>query len=134
MLSFNLDTGHKFSGSLSISGGADDIDFWVTNPVGAAILNLGRISHGASFEFTANNDGAYTLHFGNAWYWWSGKIVTLSYDITTPLMFGIDPFFIGIAVVVVGLGLAFVLVFFAYKHGRETAQKNKANAPATNVN
>jgi ligand-binding SRPBCC domain-containing protein len=44
-LVFNLQTGQKFTGSLAISGGSgNDIDFWVTNPTGATILNLGRVS------------------------------------------------------------------------------------------
>ena len=40
MLIFNLDKGDKFSGSLSISGGANkDINFWITNPSGNTIVN-----------------------------------------------------------------------------------------------
>lgn len=82
LLIFNLNPGDKFSGSLSITGGAnDDIDFWITGPSGGTVLNLGRVYEGTSFEFTANEKGAYTLHFDNTMSLISSKIVTLSYTI-----------------------------------------------------
>jgi len=81
-LTFNLSEGDIFSGSLAISGGANnDINFWITDPQGNTILNLGRISQGTSFEFTAKNSGAYTLHFDNSFSIFSAKQVSLSYDI-----------------------------------------------------
>ncbi len=80
MLTVNLKSGQRFSESLSISGGGgNDIDFWVTDPVGATIVNLGRVSQGRSFEFTANKNKAYTLYFGNTFSWFSSKTVYLTY-------------------------------------------------------
>ncbi|MCW4005856.1 MAG: emp24/gp25L/p24 family protein [Candidatus Bathyarchaeota archaeon] len=81
VLVFNLDEGVKFSGSLAISGGNNDIDFWVTNPEGQTILDLGRVSDGKSFNFTADKSGAFSFHFNNDFSVLSSKVVTLSYNI-----------------------------------------------------
>ena len=96
-LTFNLNQGQRFSGSLSISGGSgNDIDFWVTNSVGATILNLGRVSQGRQFAFTADRDGGFTLHFGNTFSLISTKTVTLTYDVAydlgAPTVLGISPY------------------------------------------
>lgn len=130
-LVFTLKNGQRFSGSLAISGGSgNDIDFWVTDPVGATIVNLGRVSQGNSFEFTANKDGAYTLHFGNTFSLFSSKIVNLTYDIRAPLIFGLDPYmFIGIVLVV--LILVGVLVAIAYRQGRKATQKTVHSTTST---
>jgi hypothetical protein len=109
-LVFNLDGGDRFSGSLSISGGGgSDIDFLVTNPQGITIVNLGRVSQGATFEFTAEDSGAYTLRFDNGFSVFSSKTVSLSYDVQVGagLGFAADSlmWIILIAVVVVVLAL-----------------------------
>lgn len=97
ILTFNLNQGQRFSGSLSISGGSgNDIDFWVTNPVGVTILGLGRVSQGRQFAFTADRDGGYALHFGNTFSLISTKTVTLiydvAYDLIAPTVLGISPY------------------------------------------
>lgn len=57
----------KFTSSLSISSGtSNDIDLWITDPLGNTIVNLGRISQGTTFEFTAQKSGVYTFHFDNS--------------------------------------------------------------------
>jgi len=90
MIAFNLGNGDKFSGSLSITGGGgNDIDFSVTDPQGTTIVGLGRVSQGRSFEFTAQQSGAYTLHFDNDFSIFSSKTITLSYDITRPILGGL---------------------------------------------
>lgn len=69
-----------FRGSFSVSGGSGNtIDFYVTDPDGNRIVNLGRVSQ-EEFEFTTQNSGAYTLYFDNSFSWFSSKVVTLSYD------------------------------------------------------
>lgn len=121
MLTVNLKSGQKFSGSLSISGGGgNDIDFWVTDPVGATIVNLGRVSQGSSFEFTANKDGAYTLHFGNTFSWFSSKTVYLTYDVGAPPILGLDPF---ILIAIVAVVLILVAAIVAIGYSRRKAQK-----------
>jgi len=83
MLIVSLDAGENFSGSISISGGANnDIDFWITDPHGSVVLNLGRVKQGTSFQFYAQESGAYTLHFGNTFSWFSTKTVSLSFDVS----------------------------------------------------
>jgi len=122
MLIFNLSEGDKFSGSLSISGGTNnDIDFWITDPNGNTIINLGRISQGTTFEFTAQKSGAYTFHFDNSFSLISSKTVSLSYDIQfaspiNPLLL------ITIGLIIVGVVLT-ILVVLLYR--RKTQQKMK---------
>ncbi|MEM3382507.1 MAG: emp24/gp25L/p24 family protein [Nitrososphaerales archaeon] len=108
VLVFNLDQGDIFQGSLSISGGwGNDINFWVTDPQGHTVLNLGRVSGGTTFQFDASMSGGYTLHFDNTFSWFSSKIVTLSYNIETTIMpgvpAGITGIFIGLIIVVIVL-------------------------------
>ena len=82
ILTFNLSEGDKFSGSLSISGGSgNDVNFWVTDPNGNTIINSGRVSQGRTFDFTAEKNGAYALHFDNSFSIFSSKFVSLSYDV-----------------------------------------------------
>lgn len=125
-LTFNLKNGQRVSGSLSISGGSgNDIDFWITDPVGATLLNFGRVSQGRSFEFTANQDGAYTLHFGNTFSLISTKTVNLTYDVGAPLFLGVDPFLL-IVIVLTALILTGAIVAIALNR-RKT--RHKATQP-----
>ncbi len=110
---FNLDSGDKFTGSLSISGGSgNDIDFSVTDPKGTTILGFGRVSQGRSFEFTATQSGAYTLHLGNTFSFFSSKTVSITYDITRPLLnTGIgDNSFLLIATVLIIIMLVVIII------------------------
>lgn len=123
MLIFNLSEGDKFSGSLSISGGADnDIDFWITDPNGNTIVNLGRIRQGTTFEFTAQKSGAYTFHFGNSFSWFSSKTVSLSYDIErNPLH---TPF-LSIAIGLIIVAVVLLILILLYRR-RAHRKNNKA--------
>jgi hypothetical protein len=92
-LTFNLVSQDRFSGSLSISGGnGNDIDFKVTDPQGTVIVGLGRVSQGRSFDFVAQQSGAYTFYLDNSFSIFSSKTVSLSYDVVsptpTPFIFG----------------------------------------------
>jgi len=83
-LTFNLNNGDSVSGSISVTGGSgNDVNFYVTNPSGAQIYNAGRVGGGTGFSFTANSAGAYILHFDNSFSIFSGKQVTVSYDVTS---------------------------------------------------
>lgn len=108
VLVFNLDQGDIFQGSLSISGGwGNDINFWVTDPQGHTVLNLGRVSGGTTFQFEALVSGGYTLHFDNSFSIFSSKIVTLSYNIEIAIIPGVPAgttgIFIGLIIVVIVL-------------------------------
>jgi hypothetical protein len=134
MLIFNLSNGQKFTGSLAISGGSgNDIDFWITEPQGTTILNLGRVSQGRSFDFTAQASGAYTFHFSNGFSLISSKTVSLTYDVGLPSIFGIDlgQFLIIIGVVVILLVVIVALVV-ALNRRKRTSKTNQPPPTTTN--
>lgn len=132
MLVFNLQTGQKFTGSLSISGGSgNDINFWITDPQGATILNLGRVSQGTSFDFTAQSSGAYTLYFDNSFSLLSSKTVSVTYDIGLPSVLGIDfGQFLIIIVVIVALLFVIVALAVALNRRKRTAKTNQPPPPS----
>ena len=111
MLIFNLETGQKFTGSLAISGGSgNDIDFLIADPQGTTIVNMGRVSQGRNFDFTAQESGAYTFHFSNSFSLLSSKTVSLTYDIGLPSVFGVD---IGQLLIIIGVVVILLAVIVA---------------------
>jgi hypothetical protein len=111
---FNLDELDKFTGSIAITGGSgDDVDFYVTDPHGSRIVDLGRVSQGTSFDFTAQDSGAYTLHFDNSFSLFSSKVVTLSYDIENPILPNGDNFVLWIiaGAIIIGVVLIGIAVY-----------------------
>jgi hypothetical protein len=131
MLIFNLKTGQKFTGSLAISGGNNDIDFWVVDPQGTKILDLGRVTNGKTFDFTAQSSGAFTLHFSNTFSWFTGKTASLTYDAGLPTVLGIDlgTLLIIIAVVVILLLVALAILLNRRKRMSKTNQPPPPNSP-----
>jgi len=61
----DLKVGYSVTGSLTVSGGGNEIRFWVIDPDGNQVLNLGTVVQGKSFEFTTQKNGAYYLRFDN---------------------------------------------------------------------
>ena len=109
ILVFNLSEGLKFKGSISISGGSgNDVDFYVTDPHGSRVVSYGRVSQGTSFEFTAQLFGAYSFHFDNDFSLFSSKVVTLSYDIESPILPNSTDLQIWIVLVAVIIGLLLI--------------------------
>ncbi len=51
-----------FNGSISVS---ETLRFWVSDPNGAQIVNLGLIDKPTAFSFTSQQTGNYTLNFEN---------------------------------------------------------------------
>jgi len=126
MLTFNLNDGQKFTGSLAVSGGSgNDIDFWITDPQGTTILNLGRVSQGKTFEFTAQGSGAYTFHFSNTFSLFSSKTVNLSYDIGNPILGGIDFGLLLIIIAVIILAIALVVLAIVLSHRKSTSKTDQ---------
>jgi preprotein translocase subunit SecG len=114
-LTYNLDSGQRFSGSISISGGSgNDVNFWVTNPQGAKIVNSGRVSGGTSFDFTAQSSGAYTLHFDNAFSIFSSKSVQLTYDVTSPSGGLTGGSGLSLTLIIAVFAIAFILVLIIF--------------------
>ena len=126
MLIFDLDKGDKFSGSLAISGGANnDINFWITDPHGNTIVDLGRISQGTTFEFTTQESGAYTFHFDNTFSLISSKTVNLSYDISRRALLDIVW-----ALIIIGvLFIAIAIIIGVLLHRRKTRTILKPSQP-----
>jgi hypothetical protein len=126
----NLDSGQKFTGSLAITGGSgNDINFWVTDPQGTSILNQGRVSQGTTFEFTAQSSGAYTLHFDNSFSLLSSKAVVLTYDISSPTVFGVD---FGLLLTIIGVVVILLIVIVALAvalHRRKRISKTNPPPP-----
>jgi membrane protease subunit (stomatin/prohibitin family) len=113
-LTFNLQKGQTFSGSLSISGGSgNDVDFHVTNPQGVTIVNSGRVSGGTSFSFTADSAGAYTLHFDNSFSLFSSKDVRITYDVSSPFLPNIGGTDLSLILLIVGIVLVALIVIVA---------------------
>lgn len=104
---FHLDNDQKVTGSLIVSGGSgNDIDFSVADLRGNTILNLGRVSEEVQFEFAADQDGTYILHFDNSFSLQNSKTVTLKYEIRSPF----DPSILFIAVSIVVIILVSILL------------------------
>lgn len=120
----NLNNGQRFSGSLSITGGGNDIDFWVTDPEGTTILGLGRVAQGRSFEFTAQKNGAYILHFDNSFSWFTAKTVTLTYEIGSPAVFGLDPF-----ALIITLAVAALIIIGAVGYNQQRKRRTTQTPP-----
>ena len=133
MIIFNLTSGQKFTGSLAISGGSNDIDFWVTDPQGTKILDLGRVTNGKTFEFTAQSSGAYTFHFGNTFSWFTSKTVNLTYDVGLPTVGGIDFELLLIIIGVVAMLLIVIVILAVVFYRRKTKSKvGQTPPPPTN--
>lgn len=130
MLTFtvNMNAGDSFVGSLSISGGSgNDVDFWIKNPSGDTIADLGRVHEGTSFEFSAARSGAYSLNFDNSFSLLSSKSVTLSYDIhaANPLQ---NPATI-LGIIIVVLVILGVLLGWAITNAYHAYQKQQKQSP-----
>jgi len=130
MLIFNLNSGQKFTGSLAISGGSgNDIDFWVTDPQGTKVLDLGRVSQGKTFEFTAQSPGAYTFHFGNTFSWFTSKVVNLTYDVGLLTVGGVD---LGLLLIIIGVVVILLIIIVALGvmlYRRKSTAKTKRPPP-----
>ncbi|MGQ0377353.1 MAG: emp24/gp25L/p24 family protein [Nitrososphaerota archaeon] len=82
-LEFDLVAGENFIGSFTVSGGfANDIKFWVANPVDNHIILRQNVAGEKRFAFTADQNGRYTLFFDNSFARERSKKITLTYEIT----------------------------------------------------
>jgi len=126
-LTYNLDKGQRFSGSIAITGGGNDIDFWVTDPEGTTILGLGRVTQGRTFEFTAQKSGAYILHFDNGFSWFTAKTVALTYDINAAGIFGFDPLTLIGIVAIVFLAISGVIAY--NQHRKKRTSQTQTSSP-----
>jgi hypothetical protein len=109
-----LPAGTMFNGSISTTG---TVRFWVNDPNGAQIVNLGLIDKTGAFSFVTNQNGNYTINFENDL---TNSIqVTFSY-ITNPDISarnnssGIPPVYLFLSIVLAFLGI--ILIIFLVRH------------------
>ena len=118
--SVNLEVGQKFWGTISIDGeNENDIDFYVQNPERVKILDLGRVSQGDSFEFTAQENGAYILNFENDFSITGSKVITLTYKFSLTPIAGIDP--VLLLAVLFAVVIFLLVTFIFYRHSKKNA-------------
>jgi len=108
-----LSDGDKVSGSITVSGGGNDIDFYVTDPNGNTILRYDRATQ-TSFSFTASTAGTYTMHFDNSFSIFTSKSVTLDYTVTKPIL-GLAPELFYLLVVIVVVVIVAIIATYALK-------------------
>ena len=114
---------------MSITGGSgNDLNFWVTDPTGGVVLNQGRVSQGTRFAFTASTAGGYTLHFDNSFSLFSGKLVTLTYDIALSVVTNLTILVLGAVAGALVVGL---LVFVKVRKKKGFAAKRATAAQDT---
>lgn len=113
IIPLSLNQWDKVTGSLSVTGGfGNDIDFWIENPSEEVMLDFGRVSQSASFEFSASQTGIYELHLSNTFSIFSSKTVTLIYDIIRTLF---TPMIMNLIYIVI-IVIAIVIGIMIYRH------------------
>jgi len=84
---FNLEKGEVLTFSLTVSGGNDDINLWVTDPSGFNIIRKQGVIGGWGPEaFEATTNGAYSIHLDNSFSILTSKFVALTYEIEKPFV------------------------------------------------
>ncbi len=123
-----LPAGAMFNGSISTTG---TVRFWVNDPNGAQIVNLGLIDKTGAFSFVANQYGNYTMNFENDL---TNSIqVTFSY-ITNPDISarnnssGIPPVYLFYSIVIAFLGIIMIIFLVRRKKLRTSEDYDASNS------
>jgi hypothetical protein len=110
-----LPNGTTFNGSISTTG---TVRFWVNDPNGAQIANLGLIDKATTFSFVAQQTGNYTMNFENDLP--TSIQVTFSYvtnpDISGSSSNGAPVFYLLIPIVIAVLGCILIIYFVRRKN------------------
>jgi hypothetical protein len=112
---------------VNCSFGDEEIYFYVTDPYGVTILDLGLVSGFKYIEFTAQGSGEYTLHFENRFTWVDHGPSVMTMVLNTPAK-GIPIWVVLILFVVaavIGIG-----IYAFRKRNRNKPSKLIANAEA----
>jgi len=64
-LSWYLEKGDRTEGGFTVSGGNEEVKFYIKNPSGAIIYDAGIVKTRLSRGFTAGYSGIYSLYFEN---------------------------------------------------------------------
>ena len=67
-LSWYLENGDRTEGGFTVSGGNEEIRFYIENPSGAIIHDAGIVKTRLDYGFTAGNSGIYSFYFDNQEY------------------------------------------------------------------
>ena len=126
-LQYVLTQGSIFNGTISTTG---SVQFWVSAPNYAEIVNLGIIDKTTTFGFVATQNGTYTLNFENDMP--NSIQVTFSY-VTNPVIpgsnnsTGISQSYLLITVIIAVLG-SFLIIFVLHRKSQTqtTAVHNRA--------
>jgi hypothetical protein len=118
-----LPTGTTFNGSISTTG---TVRFWVNDPNGAQIVNLGLIDNTAKFSFVLQQNGNYTMNFENDQPNADSVQVTLSFvtdpDISAGNSTGTPLSYFTILIVIAVVG-SFVIIFLVRRKNKNRASK-----------
>lgn len=102
---FSLKVEDEVKGRISVIGGAsNDIDFYITDPNGEAVVPKETVSV-QDFRFTASREGIHKLHFDNS-FSTERKTVTFNYDVRHYIL-GIpqEDFLVFVIMIVAVIGL-----------------------------
>ncbi len=80
-LAVPLREGHSVSGTVSVSGAQNYIDFYIKGPNGELAYGVVRVQGGQNFEMEADKDGTYSMTFDNAFSFGSPRQISLSYQV-----------------------------------------------------
>ncbi|KAG2478122.1 MAG: conserved exported protein of unknown function [Nitrosopumilales archaeon] len=81
ILTINLKSGDRVGGSFAISGGNNDVNFWVADPAGRFIISKQGVTGGKDFSFTASREGLHHINYDNSFSIITSKYVSLSYTV-----------------------------------------------------
>ncbi|MBI4289333.1 MAG: emp24/gp25L/p24 family protein [Chloroflexi bacterium] len=80
-IAVDLREGRTISGTFSVSGKENFIDFYIKDPNGGLAFGSERAQGGLSFEARAETSGIHTLYFDNSFSFGSPREVTLRYQV-----------------------------------------------------
>ncbi len=127
-LQYVMPQGTIFNGTIATTG---SVQFWVSAPNYAEIVNLGIIDQTTTFSFVAPQNGTYTLNFENDI---SNSVqVTFSY-VTNPVIpgsnnSGISQSYLLITVIVAVLG-SFLIIFVLHRKSKTSSSGVHNSAPS----
>jgi hypothetical protein len=121
-----LANGTTFNGSISTTG---TVRFWVNDPNGAQIANLGLIDKATTFSFVAQQNGNYSMNFENDLP--ASIQVTLSYvtnpDISGNSSAGTPIIYLLIPIIIAILG-CILIIYFVRRKNNIRASRNHVTA------
>jgi hypothetical protein len=134
-LPITLPAGTTFNGSISTTG---TIRFWVNDPNGIQIVNMGLIDNSGSFGFVAAQDGNYTLNFENDLPNSNPIQVTFSYTTNPEISSGnssagTPTIYLVISVIIAIVGSILIILFINRKGKKQASIATGSSASSSNV-